>query len=485
MARLWHQRTPFTRATGGAAVISPDVAWEGNSVQEPCVLYEGGTFKMWYHGQWTSASSAIGYATCTGDPRVAANWTKYAANPVLGQGGSSLATQALRPTVVNVSGTYYCFFTDGTDLYYATSANGIAWGAPTKILTHGTPTYVTSFQNTEVFQAGVNDWRLLVECGTTGFTGITWATIMYTATTPAGPWTQMGNGVLNSLAIPGQLQAFCSNPQYLGQYSGVYYLLYHVGSNNYSHLRLASSTDLATWTPRGPILFPALDTHEAQQTADGCIVEVGGVSYLFYSGVNNTTSHSWINAASYPRSLASFFASLPAAPSILGQTYPWTTTSGGVTASDLQISGPHTAPASGTFSALNIYLTPNTSGPATCRGVVYADSGGAPGALVAVGTEVTIPVGVAGSGTKNWFGLPFASPVSITSGSKYWLGIWAGSAGISWLSQTTASLSFTTLKNSKRKASVTYSSSGNPSDPFGTATSTTTPNEFPVYAVLN
>ena len=62
-------------------------------------------------------------------------------------------------------------------------------------------------------------------------------------------------------------------------------------------------------------------------------------------------------------------------------------------------------------SKLSVYAVPgiNSPSPQALRAVIYADSGGSPGALVASGTEVTYRGNVNGSG---WFDLPFASPVT-------------------------------------------------------------------------
>ena len=56
------------------------------------------------------------------------------------------------------------------------------------------------------------------------------------------------------------------------------------------------------------------------------------------------------------------------------------------------------------------------NGTAKLKGVLYADSSGAPGALLNTGTEV---VGVAGAVPTV---LPFAAPSSLASGTSYWIG---------------------------------------------------------------
>jgi hypothetical protein len=78
----------------------------------------------------------------------------------------------------------------------------------------------------------------------------------------------------------------------------------------------------------------------------------------------------------------------------------------------------------GSVTKLSVYAIPgiNSPSPQALRAVIYSDSGGSPGSLLAAGTEVTYRGDVDGSG---WFNLPFASPVSLSAGS-YWLGFITG-----------------------------------------------------------
>jgi hypothetical protein len=72
---------------------------------------------------------------------------------------------------------------------------------------------------------------------------------------------------------------------------------------------------------------------------------------------------------------------------------------------------------------LNLYAVPGSStGSETLQAVIYADSGGAPGALVASGTTVTYNNPGTGTG---WLALPFSSTVNLSPG-KYWIGFLTG-----------------------------------------------------------
>ena len=83
-------------------------------------------------------------------------------------------------------------------------------------------------------------------------------------------------------------------------------------------------------------------------------------------------------------------------------------------------------------SKLSMYLQPTaTTGTQALRGVIYADAGGAPGALLATSTEISY----ASTQPAGWYALPFAAPVNLAAG-RYWIGVLSGAgsgvAGFRW-----------------------------------------------------
>jgi subtilisin family serine protease len=83
-----------------------------------------------------------------------------------------------------------------------------------------------------------------------------------------------------------------------------------------------------------------------------------------------------------------------------------------------------TLPYAGTVTQLSVYAIPGIASPSpqSLKAVIYADSGGAPGALVASGREVVYRGNFNGRG---WFDLPLASPTTLAAGT-YWLGFITG-----------------------------------------------------------
>jgi hypothetical protein len=128
--------------------------------------------------------------------------------------------------------------------------------------------------------------------------------------------------------------------------------------------------------------------------------------------------------------------------------------------SDYKIVHRATMPSAGSVSKLSVYAVPGAASPSpqALRAVIYADAGGAPGALLATGSEVTYRGNINGSG---WFDLPFGSPVSLAGGT-YWIGFITGatSGGVGYAYDIAAG----------SRAYNQNAFSFGPSDPFGSAT---------------
>lgn len=302
-------RIGWTRASGNP-ILSAGAAWEtNNAVQEPTVLYDAAAglpmsakFGMWYTGGYTNP--AMGYAYCTAaDPTNPANWTKYASNPILGQ-GAVVAGFVSGNNVVKVGSTYYAYYYDtlgGGNLKVSTSTDGLTWSAPTTALASNAVSWMTGWANCFVWNEGGTTWKMLVE-GRSTTSGTPWR-IAYATSTDGLTWTVVGTGPLTSLVVGGAFA--CGGPWLLNggqKIGGLYHLYFHAGGGgaNYSDIYHAYSSDAQNWTVAGLELEPNYGTYEAQQAADPSAIEVGGISYLFYDGVNNSTIAGYINVATIP-----------------------------------------------------------------------------------------------------------------------------------------------------------------------------------------
>jgi hypothetical protein len=118
-----------------------------------------------------------------------------------------------------------------------------------------------------------------------------------------------------------------------------------------------------------------------------------------------------------------------------------------------------TLSASGSVTKLSLYAIPGSHSPSpqSLKAVIFADSGGSPGALLATGTEVVYRGNVNGTG---WLDLPLASPVALSPGT-YWLGFISGaeSGGLGY--------AYDRVAGSRAYNTNAYASG--PSNPFGAA----------------
>ena len=67
----------FTRVCN-KPLLSPEDPWEGDSVMNPCVLYESGVYRMWYSAGETYEPNVLCYAESPDGVR----WTKSPRNPI-------------------------------------------------------------------------------------------------------------------------------------------------------------------------------------------------------------------------------------------------------------------------------------------------------------------------------------------------------------------------------------------------------------------
>ncbi|MEJ2642110.1 MAG: VWA domain-containing protein [Desulfosarcinaceae bacterium] len=113
--------------TQASPCLSPGESgqWDDHYVRDPDVVYESGTFHMWYSGH-NGASFQIGYAFSDDGQ----TWIRYGANPVLAPAEGENYLSA--PSVVRTDdGTWHMWFSRGTgtgiEIGYAVSDDGLTW----------------------------------------------------------------------------------------------------------------------------------------------------------------------------------------------------------------------------------------------------------------------------------------------------------------------------------------------------------------------
>jgi hypothetical protein len=109
----------------------------------------------------------------------------------------------------------------------------------------------------------------------------------------------------------------------------------------------------------------------------------------------------------------------------------------------------------GSVTKLSIYLAPTTvSGQQLMNGLIYADTGGAPGALLAVSEQLTFK----STNAAGWYDLVFSSPVKLAAGN-YWIGMITGAKG------GVAGFRYDSVTGSRDYNANTYTAG--PTNPFG------------------
>lgn len=290
----------WTRAPGNPIIVASAV-WEGGAsgwVLEPNVFNFGdGYYTMFYTGgvAGTGTDYAMGRATCPigSSPLVAANWTKYASNPVLGKGGSGYAGVCSRSSFIRDGATLWNYFGDGADLYRSSSTDlGFTWTTPVLVKTAASAGHgATQMTNSAIWREA-NDWKMLLEI--VGGTTAQWYDRIGYLTSPDGlSWTIQNGGVyLPTLLRDATYSASCA--PWLIREGPTYHLWLH-GNTAVSGLPQdglhSSSTDLITWTtPTVVMTHLGSGTFEYDQFADLSLVVVASTAYLFYCGANNTVN---------------------------------------------------------------------------------------------------------------------------------------------------------------------------------------------------
>ncbi len=134
----------------------------------------------------------------------------------------------------------------------------------------------------------------------------------------------------------------------------------------------------------------------------------------------------------------------------------------------LDLSGPFVVGQAVTVSKLTAYLA-GGSAASKLRGVIYADSAGAPGALIGTSNELSVAAGA----PAGWADLTFASPVSLPAGS-YWLGYWYADGNSRHY--------YTDLPGAERYTRAAYSPTSPAPTSFGTASTST--SNYSIYATF-
>lgn len=262
--------------TAQGTVLSGGVNDEANNYQEPTVIYEGGSFKMWLKHGW--ATPQLYYYTSADG----ISWTPYGSNPLL----SGAATE--QPFVFKDGSTYYLFMHASLtgDYKRYSSSDGITWSLDSaSVLALGTSGAWDDYQlgNLFVWKEGASDWRMIYEARNDA-AGV-WK-IGYATSSDGLSWSKSGsNPVIDETGSVG-------GPFIYKHADGTYWLWGQRSVSGVLPTDLAryKSTNLTSWTrdPAHLVLTRATSDEgnavTVGQIADPHLVEVNGQVYMFFGG---------------------------------------------------------------------------------------------------------------------------------------------------------------------------------------------------------
>ncbi len=175
--------------TKRGVVLSPSRPEEGSAVAYPEVLKVAGEYKMWY-----SASSGAHYRILYANSTDGVAWTKHGIVVDVGPPGSGEDLNVYSPTVVFEAGTYRMWYSGQPSAsprvwtFLATSADGLAWTKLGVVLSPGPP---GSYDSTAAYDASVRlvgSWYEMVYGGVSPIP----CRLMYARSTDGVNWTKVG-----------------------------------------------------------------------------------------------------------------------------------------------------------------------------------------------------------------------------------------------------------------------------------------------------
>ena len=275
--------TPWAKSTANP-VLRPGSGWEADWVDSPSVLYESGTYKMWYQG-CVGAVCDIGYAT---SPDGVA-WTRFGGNPVLTANNSSWDQTLGGPVVLHDGNVYRMWYTgDGPmaiQIGYATSPDGTTW---TK---QGTG---LNFVGRQPWDSAATSTPVVIKDGTTfvlyfsGHSGDYSYKIGRATSTDGINWTEDSSNPLMAPDVPWEESRVHPSAVVKGP-SG--YDMYYTGGLTVPQIGHATSTDGRSWTKdaENPVLSPGgSGSWDLAGTAVPKVVSAGSSTRIYFGGADAT-----------------------------------------------------------------------------------------------------------------------------------------------------------------------------------------------------
>lgn len=292
----WVKYNGFVLAGNGGSV-------EQNAVQEAMVKPDptgAHQLRMWYTAGWDTTAVCMAVSDDDGF-----TWTREnGGNPVIGQGAAGVAGNVAHTGMAQDPADplkLWIFFattglTAGPFRYVSSTDGGLTWGNVTNAFTASGWENGVWGNSSCVKKDGV--WHLLYEGMHTD--GTHWETGYATSSDNMATWVkQNGGNPITTLRVGTGSYGGC-DLHLLDD--GTWELFYHATPSGFlpSYIYRATSANLIDWEKRpGHEIVPLTLDYEYDQTADPCVLEIGGERVMWYSGVHNPNETSKFGRATY------------------------------------------------------------------------------------------------------------------------------------------------------------------------------------------
>lgn len=258
----WVQRKgPVLRAT---------LPWEGRTVQEPTVLWDGHEYRMWYTGGWNHV--AVGYAVSLDG----IHWRKRP-RPVI--------QNAFHANIVRTPNAYVATFASPNrrDLFIASSRDGIHF-QPRQVLLHARGWESGGYANSYIWEDSAG-WHLLYEAASPNYS---WQMGLATGTR-FGHW----HTAASPLELGLHQLAWTAGGPYMHSGCLYFHAAYSVylPTDIYRRCRLSlRARGESQWGPAQRMLGRS-QRWEVDQVADPSLTVAGGMTLMFFDGMDNQLHH--------------------------------------------------------------------------------------------------------------------------------------------------------------------------------------------------
>jgi predicted GH43/DUF377 family glycosyl hydrolase len=266
---------------GLAMNVGPSGSFDDAGTINPCVMLDGGLYKMWY-GAYDGSIYRIAYATSTDGT----NWTKYGVVLPNGAAGQPDSRHAADCTVQKEAGAYKMWYSANNGscwrIMHANSTDGINWTKLGVALDLGPAGSLDDAQtlNPSVIKIG-GEYRLYYA----GSDGVVYRVLLATSLDGAS-WTR--RGVAIDIGALGDKDSVIAQGPDVVQLGGGFACFYAGFDGIRTRTMLARSPDGYNWSKYGVSLDTATSSdYDYTAATHPCVIAHNGTLKIWYAGLKD------------------------------------------------------------------------------------------------------------------------------------------------------------------------------------------------------